>query len=161
MALPISITLVVLVAYFFFFMKKSLTFLHNLIIFMVITILTRNVLTIVSMELKRFSISEEDVLNLVSLLDREILVPLVVLIFVNEYLQMSTILGKAMLFLGVLVLLFGLKYFETHFNVVQFEQWNFMYSSITDAGFLIAGLGFAKGIRVLQRWENHKYDKNL
>lgn len=49
--LPAAIVLTVIISYFFFFQKKKLSFLQNSIVFMILTMVTTNYITIMTLNL--------------------------------------------------------------------------------------------------------------
>jgi hypothetical protein len=161
MALPVSITLTIIISHFFFVQKKKLSFLQNSIVFMVISIMTKNYMTIMTMQLKMLKNTEDHFLFLFFLLQREIIIPLLVLIFINTYLLSSCWKRKTFLFIGVLASMQAVEYLSVHFKVVEYVKWNFIFAVIVNVAYLLMGLGLAKIVLFLKQWENRQHDRSL
>jgi hypothetical protein len=161
MALPVSITLTILISHFFFYSKKTLSLLQNSIVFMVMAIITRNYVTIMTMQLKLLKSTEDYFLFLFLLMHREIIVPLLVLIFINNYLSSSCWNKKMFLFIGVLTIMIGMDHLLVYYKVIEYEKWNFIYAVIVDSAFLIIGIGVAKVLLFLHSWESLQDDSSL
>jgi hypothetical protein len=161
MALSFSITLTIMISHVFFFQKKKLSFLLNSIVFMILAIITRNYMTIMTMELKLLKTTEDHVLFLFFLVNREIIIPLLILIFTNIYLQTTSLKKKIFLFIGVLLFMHGMDYLSVHLKVITFIKWNFIYAAIVNVVYLLIGLGLAKIVLFLQKWESTKNDSSI
>jgi hypothetical protein len=160
MALPISITLTIIIAYIFVFTKKKSSFLQNSIVFMLIAIAIKNFTTIMTMESKMLKSSEDSVLFIFFLLYRELIIPLSVLIFINAYL-LSSSWKKIWICISVLAFMLGVEYLTVRFKVIEYVKWNFIYAAIVEVAYLLIGLGLAKAVLFLQEWESRKHDSRL
>jgi hypothetical protein len=161
MALAIIITLTILIFYIFFIQKKKLSFLQNSIVFMLMTIVTTNYITIMSMELKILKTSEDDFLFLFLLILRDIVIPLLVLIFINTYLHSPSMKKKVIFFIVILSILHGMDYLSVYFGVIKYVKWNFIYSLFVDVAYLLIGMGLSIVVLYLRELENQRYDSNL
>ncbi|MFC7063497.1 hypothetical protein [Halobacillus seohaensis] len=161
MALPLSITITLLITYISFFIRKKLSFLHNAIVFMVITIITTNYMTIMSMNLKLLKQTEDPFLNLYLIMDREIIVPLVIVIYINLNVKMKTLLKKIYLFLTILGFIQLLVFFQKYFGVVEFLNWNMYSSLLMNSIIILIGLGISKLLSVISESKGQKYDSYL
>jgi FtsH-binding integral membrane protein len=74
MALSISITLFLLISHILFFKKKKMSFLQNSVLFMVIGIISKNYITIMTMQLEKLATSQDDFLFVALLLYRDIII---------------------------------------------------------------------------------------
>ncbi len=161
MALSISITITIIILHIFFVQKKKLSFLQNSIVFMVMVLIIRNYLTIMNMELNLIKTTENHILFVYFLIQREIIIPILTLIFVNTYLQTFSWKGKTFLFIGIFSILYGINYLAIYFEIIKFVQWNFFNSVIIDILYLIISLAVAKIVLFLQHGESKKNDNRL
>jgi hypothetical protein len=161
MALSISITLTIIMLYILYFLKKKLTFLHNSIVFIIIALITKNHITIMTIELKMLKTTEDNFLFLFLLMYREVFVPLIVLIFTNSYLISSSWKKKMLLFIGTLVCMHGMDRLTIYFNVIKYVNWNFILAVFVDIAYLLIGLGLAKFVIFLKEWENRNHESRV
>ncbi len=71
--LPLTLLLTILISFFCFFQRKTLTFIENSIVYMVLTILTTNIITILSLNLHLIKTTENPFLFPAVLLYRELI----------------------------------------------------------------------------------------
>jgi hypothetical protein len=161
MALPLIITLTFLISYITFFIKKKYSFLHNAILFMVMAIITKNYMTVTSMELKLIKHTEEYSLFLFLILHREIIIPLLILIYVNLRFRNATLPWAIFLFILILSLMQTMTYLTTYFEVVEFIKWNMFYALLANIAFMLIGLGISKSLVAISNWEGQQHDSNL
>lgn len=156
MALSIYISITIVLLHFAYHIKKPLNFLQNSIVFMVIAIITRQCLTIMAMEWKLYKLTEDYWLFICLLLCRDILSPMVTVIFSNFYLRFEYWLSKLAIFMISLSTLLGLNYLAVHFGIITYVKWNFGYTLLMNAVFLLAALGLMKLTIFIQMWENRQ-----
>lgn len=156
MALSIYISITIVLLHFAYHIKKPLNFLQNSIVFMVIAIITRQCLTIMAMEWKLYKLTEDYWLFICLLLCRDILTPMVTVIFSNFYLRSVYWLSKLAIFMISLSTLLGLNYLAVHFGIITYVKWNIGYTLLMNAVFLLAALGLMKLTIFIQMWENRK-----
>ena len=156
MALSIYISLTIVMLHFGYFIRKPLNFLGNSLIFMLIAIITRQCLTVMAMELKFFKLTEDYWLFICLLLCRDILTPMVVVIFSNFYLRSRTVTQKIITFFLSIAALLGLHYLAVQFGIITYVKWNFGYTLLLNAAFLLAALGIVKLISFIKTWENRQ-----
>ena len=156
MALSIYISLTIVLLHFAYYIRKPLNFLQNSLIFMVIAIITRQCLTIMSMEWKLYKLTEDYFLFICLLLCRDILTPMVTVIFSNFYLRSEYWLSKLAIFIISLATLLGLNYLAVHFGIITYLKWNFGYTLLLNILFLLTALGLVKLISYIQMWENRQ-----
>ncbi|WP_134703670.1 hypothetical protein [Ammoniphilus sp. YIM 78166] len=162
MALSFSITITILLLHVFILSKKKLSFLHQSITFMLIGLLVRNYFTTMNMVLKWLKTTENPFLFIVFLINRELLIPLTVLIFVNLYLSHPHSWAKKLIFfLTAWVFLQGLEWVALHYKVIQHLKWNLGFAGILNGAYLLIGLGIAKLLLFLAKSEDYQDDRNL
>lgn len=83
--LPLTLVIALTLALVFYFHSKPLLFLQNSILYMILTIITTNVTTILSLNLHWMQTTVNPFLFPALLLYRDIIVPLIVLIFINGF----------------------------------------------------------------------------
>lgn len=147
LALTLILTWVVLL--FLYYSKKTLSFLQNIIIFMLLTIILRNYTTIVTLELKLIKNSLDNLLFVVFLIKREIIFPYLVLIFINYYLLSKSLLQKSITFIVCLGFMNILDFLAVHYHVINYIQWNLFYSFLVDIALLFCGLILARVVSTL------------
>lgn len=151
MALPAAIVISLYTVLVFYFQKKPLSFLQNSIVFMIITIATKNYTTIMTLQLKLFKLTEDSLLFLFFLLNRDIIGPVIVLIFINVFLGTATWKKKVYIFIGMFLSLQLMDILSLLFAVVTYTKWKLLYAGIANSAFLIFGLGLARGVKYLNR----------
>jgi len=161
MELATFITLTTLLFWFFFLIKKRLSFIQNSILFMVIGIITKNYLTIMMLELGRVRMLEDHTLYVSLLLYRDFIIPLTILIFANAYLETSTSIQKLFCSLSALLFLVIIEGFLVYFNVIIFTDWSLLHEAVVNAIYLLIGLIFVKLILFLQKWESRQNESHL
>ena len=161
MELPIFLTVTIILSYLLFFLKKSLSFLQNSIVFMVIGLITKSYLTIMSMELKLIQLTKDQFLFMALLMYRDLLIPIVVLIFVNLYYSPTNNKNKTFLFIGMLTILQGVNLLLAYFQIITFANWNLLLGGIVNIAYLLIGLVLVKILQYLQLWESSQNDNSL
>jgi hypothetical protein len=113
------------------------------------------------MQLKLIKTTEDPFLFPAVLMYREVIIPLIVLIFINIYLLSSCWKKKVFLLIGVLASMLGINYLTVFFRLVVYIKWNFIYALIVEVAYLFIGLGIAKIVMFLQEWESRQSDSCL
>ncbi|PWW25731.1 hypothetical protein DFO73_11223 [Cytobacillus oceanisediminis] len=160
MALPTAIVISVYLLLGLYYSKKQLSFLQNSLIFMIISIAARNYTTIMSMQLKWFHLTEDSLLFLVFLLHRDVIGPILVLIFINGYWTFHSGKMKVFLYIIFLICLQLMDFFSVGFGVITYTKWSFLKAGLANSAFLFAGLGLSKGILYFKR-ERSNYDNSI
>jgi hypothetical protein len=153
MALPLITTAAFIVSYILFFINKKLSFLQNSILFMLLAIMTRNYITIMSMELKLIKTTEDTILFLFLLVGREIIIPSLILIFVNTFLLFRRKLHQVFISIATVGFMEGMDYLYIHFKVITYVNWNLGYALIVNIAYLLIGIGLGKLLLFLQKRE--------
>jgi hypothetical protein len=159
--LSVLLTATILIALIFFLWEKKLSFLENAIVFMVIAIITRNYNTIMAMVLHLFKNTESHQLFVGLLLHREIILPLLVLLFINAVLSFDSWKQRAALFLLIMVTLVGLDLFLVHFKIIRYIKWNVYFACFVNLSYLCIGLGLTFLLNYLKKQEFVKHDNRL
>ncbi|TLS34927.1 hypothetical protein [Pseudalkalibacillus caeni] len=141
MAISISFILVWFFVSCFLLIPKTLSFLHNFILFMFTTIVSTNVMTILTMQLEFIKNTQNPFLFIVFILYRDVLIPVIVLLFVNVSLHSEK---KRLFFLLALLILVLFDYFLVQFKVMEFIKWNFLFAMIVHSAYLLIGLLISK-----------------
>lgn len=156
MALSIYISLTIVLLHFAYYIRKPLNFLQNSLIFMVMAIITRQCLTILGLEWKLYKLTEDDWLFVCLLLCREILTPMVTVIFCNYYLRCDSWFSKLGTFVICLTALLGLNYMAVRFGIITYTRWNFGFTALLNTLFLLAALGLMKLTLFIPMWEKRQ-----
>jgi hypothetical protein len=158
MALSIYLTIAMLLLHFSFYIRKPLNFLQNSILFMMISVIARQYLTLLWMKFKLINMPGEHLRFISFLLYRDIFIPIAVLIFVNYYLRQKSWQSKVLLFGGTVILMMGLEYLNIYFGIIEFVRWNLLLAGIVDAIYLLIGLGITKMMLFIYLQETKNYE---
>lgn len=148
MAIPLSIVLTLLTAHYFYYQQKSLTFLQNSVLFMILNLLTMNLYTITAFNLNWIKITQDSILFTVIPLTRNIVIPLMVLIFINAFLSRQKVSRKMLILLLFLVYSLGMDVFLVTFKVLDYGKWKLSFSMIVNSGYFLLTLLLVKLIRI-------------
>jgi hypothetical protein len=140
MALSMYLIIALMLLLFSFYIRKPLNFLQNSIVFMIISIIARQYLTLIWMKFERINLTDEHLRFMSFLLYRDLFIPITVFIFVNFYLRMRNRQSKVFLFAGILLLMMGLEYLNVFFEIIEFVHWNLFLAGIVDGIYLLIGL---------------------
>ncbi|MFD1039848.1 hypothetical protein ACFQ3N_15805 [Virgibacillus byunsanensis] len=154
MAFTIIIILTWLIGTIFYFTPKTLSFLQNSIVFMLLAIISRNNMTIVTMELESIQTSQQPIIYMFFLIQREVIIPILTLIFINIYYKIETISKKIILFLIIYLGMFSLNYLSITLDVVTYLKWNYFYDLLHDTIYLLVGLWLSKIILLIEKKES-------
>lgn len=113
------------------------------------------------MELKWIETSEEPVVNMFFIFQRELIIPIATLFFINVYYRLKTRARKVLLFLGVLMAIHSLDYLAIYFGVVEYKQWNYLYDLLHEVAYLLIGLGLSKLVISLKKKESIRNGSHL
>lgn len=158
MVISIYLSLAILLIHIAYHMRKPLSFLQSSLIFMVTATLTRQCITLMAMEWKLIHLTEDYWLFICLLLCRELFTPMATVIFANTFLRSGTPLRKAASFILSLLLLLAFNYLAVKFEIITYKNWNFFYTILMNAGFLLVGLGVMKLTFFIQKEENPKHE---
>lgn len=153
MALSIYLTITILLLHVAFYIKKPLNFMENSLVFMVIAIITRQCLTLSAMEWGLFKMTEDDWLFVCLLLCRDLLTPMICVIFVNFYVRGEYKIASFLISLAVLL---GLHELAVQLGILTYIHWKFFYTILLNTGFLLAALGVLKLIYFIKIRENRQ-----
>ncbi|TYS59734.1 hypothetical protein FZC74_06155 [Sutcliffiella horikoshii] len=140
MELVIYLILTWFIGTYFFFQKKRLLFIENLMLFLFFLFINKCVLTLISMNLSLIMYSKEPHLFLSFWLQRNIIFPLILLIFVNGVFTKSKgvkLIGG--LFTTIVILLS--EALAIHFSIINYHVWSFFISFVVAACYLLLALG--------------------
>ncbi|KMJ59258.1 hypothetical protein AB685_09425 [Bacillus sp. LL01] len=148
MEIVIYLILTWFIAVYFLFQKKSLLLIENLLLFLFFLFINKCVLTLISMNLSLIMYSKEPHLFICFWLQRNIIFPLILLIFVNGVFQRST---RTKVVAGVFTLIIVLlsEALAIHFSIIHYHMWSFFISFVVAALYLLAALGISSYYRRL------------
>ncbi|WP_442595598.1 hypothetical protein [Neobacillus sp. D3-1R] len=146
MGLPLFFVLTLLFTMIFYFQKKSLTLIQNSLVFLVVNFLTTNYLTIVSLNLNWLKITEDHFLFIAILLYRDVIMPVIILIFINAFFYVITLKNKLFLFILSFIFVQVIEVLCTFFDLITYIEWNYFFSAATHTLFLLIGLGLSKAV---------------
>jgi len=158
--LPLTILLTLSISLCFFFQRKPFSFIQNSIIYMTLTILTTNVITILSLNLKLIKTTENPFLFPAVLLYRDGIIPLLVLIFVNVFHKSFTLKLKVFYFIFIFAGLNGMEALFIRIYKMEFTKWNFFNAATVNCAYLFFGLGIAKIVLYVSK-RSFKHDSHL
>lgn len=156
MALPIFITLTILLLHIAFYMKKPFGFLVNSIVFMLISILASQYMTLMVMEFKLFKQTQDVWLFICLLIFRQVFIPVISLIFINYFVLLESVKRKILLFIGAVTIMIFINYLMVTFSILEFRNWNMMAESIIDAAYLTIALVVAKFLHYIYLRESRR-----
>lgn len=160
MGLPFLITITLIISIIFFLQKKSFSFTQNSIIFMMLTIVTTNYLTIMSLNIKWLKLTEGPFLFIGFILYRDFLIPLLVLIFINMFFNTSKMKNKIFVFILLLLGLQAVELISIRFGIIEYVKWNLFLAAIINFLYLLIGLALAK-IVMFAKYKESEHDKSI
>lgn len=141
MALPLYLTIAILIILYISYIRKPLDFLRNAILYMVSVFIATNYMTIVRMELHLMEKSGGHWDYISFLLYRNLLLPAVVIVFINFYLRQKSGKNKFLLYMLFTFILIGFDWLNVFFGILKYTHWNLGFSGIVDAFYLLVALG--------------------
>ncbi|MEH7304445.1 hypothetical protein [Neobacillus drentensis] len=110
--------------------QKKLTFAENTLVFLVVLIVSINYSWIVIEELKLIKLTKSSLEYTGYLLNRSVITPILVLVFVNLLLWSKTMMMKITLIISVVILMIGLSSLSNFFGIIDYKHWNYWYDGI-------------------------------
>ena len=156
MALSIYITITILLLHIVYHVRKPLNFLQNALVFMVAAIITRQYVTLFALEWHLFKMTEDDWLFVCLILCRDVLTPMVTVLFANHYVQAKSLFYKIAAFLISLVIMLTMHELAVQIQIFTYVKWNFFYTILLNAGFLLSAVGVLKLVSFIQTLENRQ-----
>lgn len=156
MVLAFFITLSLIFLYVVIFIKKKLSFVANTILFMLLSIILTNYLTIMSQNLKWIHASDNYIEFLSVIVNREFLSPLLGIVMVNGIFQLNTPFKRVLLFTMFAVLLTVLDVLHLYFHAIEYVHWSLLNAVIINILYLMITLVLGKVLFILQRMEGNK-----
>lgn len=133
MGLAFIVTLTMIIIHIFYYQKKALTFLQNSILFMILTLLTTNYLTITGLNLKWISWTKDPYLFPSIPVYRDIVIPFIVLILINAYISADSKRLKFLFFLFYLSVMLMIESILIYFGIFTYRNWNLSLTTIFNA----------------------------
>jgi len=144
MAFTIAIIVMWLFGVIFYFTPKKMSFLQNFVVFIVLVMISRNVMTILTMELHLIKTSQEPTMYMYFLIQRQIIKPLAVLFFVNVCFQSIRLGKKVMVFFIIFISLNILNYLALQLEVVHYVKWSLAFDLLYEGAYLMIGFVLSK-----------------
>ncbi|MCG1021262.1 hypothetical protein [Sutcliffiella horikoshii] len=148
MELVIYLILTWFIASYFLFQKKPLLMIENLLLFLFFLFVNKCVLTMISMNLSLIMYNKEPYLFICFWLQRNIIFPLILLIYVNSVFQKSRGLQVMGGVFTMIVILLS-EAMAIHFSIIHYHMWTFFISFVVTAIYLVAALGITAFYRRL------------
>lgn len=157
MGLPFSLAITLILAQVFYYQKKRLSFLQNTILFMILTILISNFLTITTLEMKWIKSTDDPFLFIVISLYRDGILPILILIFINYFVTPNSAINKILIFSLFLICCLGIDSLLIFFGVLTYINWNLFLSLLVNSAYFFITLSLVKIF--LQK--EHLHDNSL
>ncbi|MET3698724.1 hypothetical protein SAMN05877753_10442 [Bacillus oleivorans] len=110
--------------------KKKMNLVEGTFIFLIILILSINFSWIVIDELKLITVTKKALPYTAYLLHRSVIIPNLILLFLNLLIRSETLIMKTILFIFSTFLLVAVSFISTILNVTEFKNWTFWYETI-------------------------------
>lgn len=115
----------------FIVIKKQLSIIENTAVYLIILILNINFAWIVNEELKFVTVTKVGIDYVPFLLNRSILIPLILLVYLNLLLRIDKSSYKAVvLTVASVSIMLGLSFLTTFFKVTEYTKWTHGYDMI-------------------------------
>ncbi|MGG5252363.1 hypothetical protein ACQYAD_02315 [Neobacillus sp. SM06] len=144
MGLPFSIALTMIIGHFFYYQKKALNFLQNSILFMALTLLTTNLMTIAAMNINKLKLTDDPYLFLAFPLYRDVILPIIVLIFVNAFILSDSLKIKSTLLAAYLFSSLAIDYIHIYFGVIGYTKWQIAFPVLFHSAYIASSLFIAQ-----------------
>lgn len=158
--LPLTLVIALTLALVFYFHSKPLLFLQNSILYMILTIITTSVTTILSLNLHWMQTTVNPFLFPAFLLYRDIIVPLIVLIFINGFYSTKVMRKRASYFLFCFIGLLATDVLLLRCNILEYIKWNLFFAAVINVGYLMIGLLIGKLLLYVVK-RSTKHDSRL
>jgi hypothetical protein len=127
MALSVFILLTFLICSLFVAIKKELTIVENTFIYLLILVISINVSWIISHELKFIKVTKDPVNNSAFLFYRSIILPMIIVVYVNLIQRVNTLTRSLLITLAFLIIMLLLSWLAVYFDIFTYKKWNFGY----------------------------------
>jgi hypothetical protein len=124
---------------------------RSIIIYFIFSILTVSSFTILSLNFDLIHITQEKTKFLSLLLGRNIIMPFLIIIFINFFYRYTAL--KSFISVVVLLILISLlEFLNLRLLIFSFVKWNFVFTCLLDYIFILIILIISKCINVIQKW---------
>ena len=122
---------------------------RSIIIYFIFTIITVSIFTIISLNLQLIYVTKEKTKFISLLINRNIIMPFLILIFINWYYRLTsyTKIIPIILLLSIMTLL---ELINLKLQIYSYVNWNFGLTFLINAFFVLATLIISKGINVIE-----------
>ncbi|WP_377890761.1 hypothetical protein [Alkalihalobacillus sp. R86527] len=158
MALPITITISITLIHLVIYHKNKRSLLENSIVFFVVSIFIMNYLTIITWNMDFISTSNDDTQFISFLLHRNLITPLIVILFTNTYHNLTSRKAMAGLLAATLLSMGILNVGSVYFQVEKYIEWNLRLALMMDVIILAIGLVTLKFVMFLKTKETKNYE---
>jgi hypothetical protein len=156
MALPVYLSIAILLIHLSLYIWKPLSFLQNSLIYMTAVFIHTQFLTLIRMEFHLIEKSNGNLDYVAFLLYRNILIPSIVMIFCNFFLRHASWKNKILLFIGSVIAMVVFDWLSTKLGIISFIHWNLWFSGMIYALLLLIALGAVKIILYINDRESSK-----
>ncbi|WP_270180880.1 hypothetical protein [Alkalihalobacillus sp. CinArs1] len=156
MALAIAMTISLFLIQLTIFHRKMRSFLENSIVFFGVSIFIMNYLTIITWNMKFISTSDDNTLFLTFLLHRNLITPLIIILFINTVSMLTSRKAKFGFFACTLLIMHTFNLGSVYLKVEVYNEWNFFLAIMMDCILLLIGLAMLKFVMMLGRREHYE-----
>jgi hypothetical protein len=136
-----------IVLYVFSKLKNVLHSLEKLVYWMVSSYVYQNFSAICYMNFKTLQIPNDLMLELIHFLNRIVLFPIIMVVFLHFFLLFNTYFRKTLLMLGFIFILFGLEWLADLLGIFKHINWKVWWSIAYWISALLLLIGFMKFFR--------------
>ncbi|MCA0988508.1 hypothetical protein [Guptibacillus algicola] len=157
MALSIAITISIILLHLSIFQHSKHSFLDNSIVFFVVSIFIMNYLTIIAWNKEFIAVSTDDSLFVSFLLHRNLITPLLIVLFANTFRKQKGVLVKVGLLASTLLIMYLFNFGSVYFDVENYKEWNLLLASMMDFIVLTIGVVTLHFVVFLKTKETQNY----
>lgn len=158
MALSFAITISIILLHVSIFQNNRHSFLDNSIVFFVVSIFIMNYLTIIAWNKEFIAVSTEDSMFVTFLLHRNLITPLLVVLFANTFRKRKSVLVKLWLLASSILIMHLFNFGAVYFDVEKYKEWNLLLASMMDFIVLLIGVVTLHFVVFLKTKETQNYE---
>jgi hypothetical protein len=130
MGFAIMFFLAWLVTGIFVVLHKELSIVENTFVFLISLIVIINFSWIIIEEVKLIHHTKISINYVAYLLERSIVIPMLLLVQLNIIIRSNGLAKRILIILCTLIIMLGVSYISTSFNILVYKKWNFLYDLI-------------------------------
>lgn len=144
-----------LVITYLFTTIQKIEVIRSIIMYSIVAILTVSSFTIISLNLKLIYITEDRTKFLSLLMSRNIIIPFLIIIFVNLFYRLTSY-KKIVPIISLILLITLLEFINLKLQIYSYVQWNFALTFLINSLFVLTALILSKCINIIQLRSEHK-----